>query len=461
MVRLYPLLLLAVLLTSCLAPATAQKNKKTPRPAWLDKRPNDANFYVGIGSSSITKNPGNYQEAARLVALNDLSGEIVVNISGETDFTERETNGEVEELYQSTIKSITENNLEGYEQVDTYTDGDLFWAYYRISKQKYLANKRKRFSEAMANSDDLYNRAAGEESAGRIYPAFLLYTQSLEPLLPYLISALEPEFKGKATEQNNKLTGALIKLMSGLRFESAAGEVTYKLGSKKDLKIPIKVTYNADGKSIPVERLPVQFTFGPGNGTFQSEFVNSDANGLATAVVTRIEPTKRSVVVKATFNTADFEVLFDKRVSLFTLGDVAPPSARVRIKTQGPRVLVESTEKSLGVTLTQNVLQPVVTDFLIENGCTIVGPDDEYDFIVEIKAETRKGTTAGRAHQALLNANIVALDGETEDEIVNLIFQDLKGVKFDFENASRDAYSKARKKMEEEFLPQFLDKLYN
>lgn len=464
MVRFYLLLLSVVLLASCSTPAAAQKDKKDKgknRPEWLNQRPNPSGYYVGIGSASISQNPGNYQEAARLIALNDLSGEIVVSISGETDFTQRETNDEVEEIFQSSVKSITENNLEGFELVETFTEGDLFWSYYRLSKEMYMANKRKRFSEAMANSNDLYNRASTEENAGRIYPAFLLYTQALEPLLPYLISALEPEFKGKAAEQNNKMTSALIRVMSGIRFTAVAAEVSYKFGSKKDLPIAIKVTYNQDGREIPVERFPVKFEFGPGNGVFQSEYVNSNPQGLATAVVTKIEPTKRSVVVKAVFNTQDFAVLFDKRVSLFTLGNIAPPSARVRIATKGPSVKIEATEYSLGKKLTQNILEPVINDFLIENGCVVNDPNGEYDFIIEMKVETREGTTSGRAYQALLNANIVALDAQTEDEIVNLPIQDLKGVKFDFENASRDAYAKARKKLEEEFLPVFLEKLYN
>ncbi|MDX2063120.1 MAG: LPP20 family lipoprotein [Bacteroidia bacterium] len=452
-------LLACLLLLS--VPMAAQKGRKT-KPEWISQRPRVEGYYIGISAASVSQNPGNYQEAARLSALNDMSGEIVVNIQGETDFTQRETNDEINEVFQNTIKSITENNLEGYEFVESYTEGDLFWAYYRISKQTYLANKRKRFGEAMANSESLFSKAETERQGRRIYPAFLLYSQALEPLIPYLISALEPEFKGKASEQNTKITTQLIKLLTGLRFTPAPAEIEYKLGSKKDLPVVIKVTYTEEGlPEVPVERLPVQFAFGPGAGTFQSATVNSNPQGLATAVVSKLEPTKRGVVVQATFKTDDFPILFDKRIALFTIGNVAPPSARVRIKTQGPSVKIESQESSLGKPLTQNILEPVVKDYLIENGCVVNDPSGNYDFIIEMKVETREGTTAYNAYQALLNATIVAINATTEDEVVSLPIQNLKGSKFDYENASRDAYAKARKKLEEEFLPQFLAKLYN
>jgi hypothetical protein len=103
----------------------------------------------------------------------------------------------------------------------------------------------------------------------------------------------------------------------------------------------------------------------------------------------------------------------------------------------------------------------VIKDFLIEKGCVVNDPSGKYDFIIEIKAETRAGTSAGKVYQSLLNATIMAVDANTEDEVVSLLIQDLKGAKYDFENASNDAYAKARKRLEQEFLPQFIGKLYN
>lgn len=455
--------LIALLFLTSYSEATAQRGRRDrnkDRPEWVESKPSDAINYYGVGTASMSAN-SDYQRIAKEGALADLSSDIVVSLASTTESKIVEENGEFNEYYEEAVSAITENNLEGYEQVETYNEDGVYWVLYRLNKDLYLRNKRQRFSQAMGNSKQLYTQASQLEQGGDIYQAFLLYTQALEPLLPYLVSAIEPEFKGDATEQNTKLTTKLINILSGIRFENTGGNPSYKLGSGQQLELPIKVTYrNESGREVPLSKFPVLFSFTRGEGEFVSGVANSDPNGMATGVITRINGGKGATVVMATMDTEPFKVLEDRRVSLYSIGNIAPPRAAIRITTTGPAVFIESVERSLGKDLEVPLLYTVVSDFLAANGC-VVNPDDgNYDYEITINAQTRKGTSASGAYSALLDLNIVAIDALTGEELASSALRNLKGTKFDFENASQAAFDKARDEILANFLPEFLDKIY-
>jgi len=49
-----------------------------PKPAWITERPSSGAYYIGVGSSSKTREPIDFQQIAKKNALADLSSEIRV-----------------------------------------------------------------------------------------------------------------------------------------------------------------------------------------------------------------------------------------------------------------------------------------------------------------------------------------------------------------------------------------------
>lgn len=443
----------------------AQRGKK--RPDWMEKKPVDAVNYIGIGSAPVNADAGKMQEAAKQNALANMSSDIITGISATTEVTTTEVQKtgqktDTKDEFSQKVQALTDNMLEGYEMVDSYNDGQLLSVYYRLNKNTYITNKRKRFNDAIAASDNSYTQAVSNEQSGEVYQSFLLYTQAIEPLVPWLLTVLEPEFKGKCTEQANKISAKLTNLMSRTSITAINPGPEYKFGQRTDLPLEAKVQYkNEQGQMVNIGKFPVKFAFTAGKGQLLNEFANSDETGLARGIVRGIEPSKGATVVIAEFNTADFKILEDKRVTQYTIGNTAKPKAIFRIKTAGVSVNITTEEGLLGNAINPKIFEPMLKDFLTSKGCTLVKPGDPADFTVTVKADTRQGIQDKGAFTAFMNGSITATKNETGEDVAVLPINELKGIGFEsYDQASRDCYKKARERMNKDFLPAFLKRLY-
>jgi hypothetical protein len=463
MMRLGSFALMTMLVCAC----TAFAQKRKPRPDWMNKKPVDAANYIGVGSAPVSPDAGKMQEAAKQNALANMSSDIITAISATTDVTTTEVQKtgqktDIKDEFSQKVQALTDNMLEGFEQVDSYNDGQMYSVLYRLNKSTYIANKRKRFADAITASDNSYNQALANEQSGEVYQGFLQYTQAIEPLVPWLLMVLEPEFKGKCTEQANKISTKLTDLMSRTTITAMNPGPEYKFGQRTDLPLEAKVQYkNANGQMQDIAKFPVKFAFTAGKGQLLNEFANSDESGVARGIIRGIEPSKGATVVIAEFNTADFKILEDKRVTQYTIGNTAKPKAIFRIKTAGVTVNITTEEASLGSPINPKVFEPLLKDFLTSKGCTLVKPGDPADFTVTVKADTRQGIQSNGVFTSFMNANISAVKNETGEEVAVLPINELKGTKFEsFEQASRDCYNKARERLNKDFFPAFLKRIY-
>ncbi len=444
-----------------LVPLFALSQKQGAMPNWVKVKPNDKENYLGLGSAPVEADAAKFQEAAKQKALANMSSDIVTALNAETNVITTEVNGKASDEFNNTVKAITDNMLEGYEQVDSYNDGKFYHVLYKLNKQVYLANKRKRFGDAITASDNSFNTAVSNEKSGEVYLAFMQYTQAIEPMVPFLVAVLEPEFKGKCTEQANKIATRLTRLMSNTVITPVTQNPEYKFGQRVDLPLEVRVQLKQEGGNlVPIRKFPVLFKFTGGKGQFLNDFANSDEGGIARALVKGIEPNKAATVIVAEMNTADFKILENKNVLQYSIGNTAKPRAIIRVKTQGVSVAIESEEKNLGTPLSQKQFEPMLKDYLASKGCSIVPASSNPDFTVTIKADTRQGTSVAGQSNAYMDGSISAVRNETGEEVAVMPIANLKGFYFDFPGAGMDTYKRAREKMNKEFLPAFLKKLF-
>ena len=102
-------------------------------PNWVQKDLMIKTFH-GIGVVS-KYNSENYIQTAKNNALNDIASEISINISSELVDIMIEQSGMSEEQSRSEIQALTKADLEGYELVDTWDNGNEYWVYYKLSKK--------------------------------------------------------------------------------------------------------------------------------------------------------------------------------------------------------------------------------------------------------------------------------------------------------------------------------------
>ena len=140
------------------------------RPAWVLARPVDDLDYIGIGS--CPKARADYQESAKKNALNDLASEISVRVEGNSLLSSLDSRTRFTETYQSNIRTTSNEQLEGFEMVDSWQDAREYWVYYRLDKSVHARIKAERKEKALAIARDGFGRAQERLAAGDLKGAF-------------------------------------------------------------------------------------------------------------------------------------------------------------------------------------------------------------------------------------------------------------------------------------------------
>ncbi|HPF93435.1 MAG TPA: LPP20 family lipoprotein, partial [Tenuifilaceae bacterium] len=113
-----------LLLGACVG---GKKVQGPPKPDWVTNRPTSPMYYYGIGAARKSSDVSQYQQAARQNALADMANEISISISSNSVIHAFESNLNFREDFTSTIRAQTQQDLEGYEQVDSWDDENTYW----------------------------------------------------------------------------------------------------------------------------------------------------------------------------------------------------------------------------------------------------------------------------------------------------------------------------------------------
>ena len=163
-IRLLLVSALLLMLIGCSGGKKAQQAQLAPQPEWVKMRPSSPTYYYGIGAVRKSMDVGQYQQAARQNALADMAGEISTTISSNSVLHAFESNLGFRDDFTSTIRAQTQQDLEGYELVDSWEDLENYWVYYRLSKALYQELKEQRKNDAISRSFDYFTSGLGPVS---------------------------------------------------------------------------------------------------------------------------------------------------------------------------------------------------------------------------------------------------------------------------------------------------------
>ncbi|MFA0961470.1 LPP20 family lipoprotein [Roseivirga sp. BDSF3-8] len=156
-----------------------------PAPAWVQRRPMDAAYYIGI--ATVAKRPGedNYRVAKQL-ALEDMASEISVEVKSTTTHYVSETNRRYfEEQWQSLVRTKSLEHLRDYEPVDSWEDATHLWVYYRLSRADYEDWRAREKANALTSASEWIDQSAQAVANGQLHQAFNFLGKAREALLPF------------------------------------------------------------------------------------------------------------------------------------------------------------------------------------------------------------------------------------------------------------------------------------
>ncbi|MCF7804327.1 MAG: LPP20 family lipoprotein [Candidatus Marinimicrobia bacterium] len=429
-------------------------------PDWVEKRPVDPQYYIGIGVVQKDGDSRDYIQRAKNAALSDLSSEIMVNISSEVIDIAVEQSGKSRESIRQEIRATTKSELEGYEVVDTYETRKEYWVYYRLSRGLWEMRKMERMENAMALSKDLLSHGGSLQAENNFTGAIRYYLQAFVPIQKYVAEPLETSINGENVFLKNRIYGELQETLSRISLVPVKDNINIKIGKNPGTQLLVSAIYTRDDNTeVPVMDLPVTFTFLRGNGEMLSRGLTNQ-KGTAAVRLTKITAPDKTQLVRA---AVDIERLRPPDTTLTMvegmIGGLAAPETRIMLNVSGLKAYIKSNELNFGQPLEVPYLEPLIKNSLAANGFTFSDSISVADYKIEVNARSRKGSVVYGQHVAYVDLTVAVLDMTSGEEIYKQVYEDVKGIHLDFERAGLKAFEKAGEKLEYEFTSDLLAKL--
>lgn len=422
------------------------------KPAWLESRPFNPLYYVGIGMSNKSSSSGDYQAVARDNALQNLASEITITISSELIIKLVEQAGMIREEFQSQIRSSTTASLEGYELVDSWEDDSEYWVYYRLAKEVYAERRTAAINKAKALGYDLLSRARESEAQGDAATAIALYVQALKTVENYITEPLELIHDGTTLYLQNEIFTGLQGLVNQISLVPVRASINARVG--RHLSEPLTLICRfSDGR--PVHNLPLKLWFVRGEGDFVSRIQSND-EGRAESKVIKIKSTDPIQIVQA-----ELEIIDEADPSAIIksiLRGIKLPATKFILNVSNMVFYIDSWEIHLGQNLDFKYVEPKLKNLLAGQGFSFSEDISRADFLIRLEVRSRKGAEVYNLFSSFVDLNVVVVNLATGEEIFKTSVEGIKGIQLDYEKASIEALKNAGKKMEE-VLPDLLAKL--
>jgi len=283
--RVLYLFAIAALLLSCSSSQVKRYSSKPKKvPSWITTRPVVDGYYTGIGAARFKAESTSHVDFAKSNALNDLVSEIEVTISGNAMVQQIEKDQIFKEEFQSMTKASIRDNIEGYELVDSWSDDEYYWVYYRLSKAKYREIKNRQMEMARERATDYYRRGMEEKANLKIANALNFYLKGMNELRMHLDERILVDGELEDKYLVNELMSEIIDIFSRTKIGLNRTTFEYKMGKPLNEQIVFKAIY--DGR-MGLPDMPFKSYFSNGQGSITSN-VRTDPTGSGKMILGRV-----------------------------------------------------------------------------------------------------------------------------------------------------------------------------
>lgn len=453
-----PTFLLCLLAAAC-SPAvnTSLKNDlQNTKPTWLSAKPDQSFYYIGIGHSTKT-GTNNFVQEAKKSALEDLVSEIKVNVSGTSVLSQIDANKEFQEKYEQIIKTTAADEIEEFEQVDSWQDDRNYWVYYRLSKQRYKEIKDEQKRNAVSIGLDFFTKAKQAERNNDPVLALGFYYQGFRAIEKYLAEPIRLEFEGKEILLTSEVIASMQMLLDKLEIAVTPSEVTLNRRVSIDDQSFTANAYDKASKK-KIADLPLRATFEKGAGNVFPDY-KTNAEGSAKILLTKISSRDLEQTVSIKVNPLSFAGGTATKIDSLVVQKLVVPRATILLNVQRPLVYVSSVERSLGnVKSTQQVTNKI-KNYLANAGFEFTDQKNKAELALDVDANSEKGAVSGSIFITYVTAVIRVSSVRDNKEIYATTLDRVKGFSLDFERSSQEAYNKSLEILEKEKLPELLNSI--
>lgn len=450
--RLYPLFFV---LAACSPSTTALKTDlQNPKPEWLSAKPIQGAYYIGIGHSG-KDGTNNYVQAAKKSALEDLISEIRVTISSTSVLSQIDANKEFQERYEQIIKSTATDEVQEYEQVDTWEDDRNYWVYYRLSKQRYKEIKDEQKRNAVTLALDFFTKAKESERSGDNVQALGFYFKGFHAIEKYLAEPIRLEFEGREILLTNEIYASIQQLLNRMKLTADPAELAVnRRVAQSTSSITVQASYKDSGK--PVAALPLKASFEKGAGDVFPDY-KTDPSGQTKVLISKISSRDLEQSVGVQVDLVSFAGENASDIYHLVAQKMVVPKTNILLKVQRPLVYITSIEKTLGSDKSNQQMTNRLKNFLTSSGFELTDSKDKAELWMDINANSEKGAVSGSIYITYVTAVIKVVSVANEKEIYATTLDRIKGYSLDYERSSQEAYNKSLEVLEKDKLPELLN----
>lgn len=210
-----------------------------------------------------------------------------------------------------------------------------------------------------------------------------------------------------------------------------------KAGLGLDMDLVASVT--VDGK--PQVGVPVKF-FNNNGGTVYCSTV-SDNDGLVSCKVKKISGAYKNQIINASVDLSRFLSNDTSKYVVELLKNKKTPSSSFKVQVSPSTINVSSTEDNFGKSLDVKLIEPKLKQSLSSQGFEFLDTDENTDYVINIRASSRKGGQVGGVYFAYVDVTISVYDSNIGREIFKESINNVKGGGGTFEQAGGKAYYEA------------------
>lgn len=450
-----PLVLMSISFSGCKAGKGSSETavQETAAPEWVQQRPQNGGYYIGIGSCSKLAQPLDYQNIAKKNALNDLATEISVRVQGETFLNSMEVNKNFSEEFMSTISTSTDAKIEDFEVAGVWEDKQTYFVYYRLNKAQYQQAKQAKKNMAMSAAFDYYTKGLDAERLNNVVSAFELYTRGLIQLQEYWNDVNKYRIDSSEIYLDGELYRSMQRVANGILLQPTTNKVVLSSENQFNGNLTVVATYNG----APVRAIGIISHFDKPKYT-KPRTQLSNAEGTVFVSVNDIDPKSKNNVVKLSI---DVEALMpadiDKKLANGLMKTMRGDKKEVPIEFVTPSFHVTSEEKLFGAASTQKNLQAAFSNNLVTQGMRLSDKKNESNYQVTITANTSEGGTAQGFVVAYLDLVVTVTKTTTNEVVYSESVPAIKGLQLNRDAAGTDAYKKAKDKIDSEIVNSVLN----
>ena len=440
------------ILTIC---CTSKKNLETKvdnTPIWVKEFPISSSYYIGIGVSDINANPLDYIKIAQKNALHNLISQIKVTISSQSILLEMEREYGFKQDIKSTLEMKSDDIIEGYELVSTYTRDNEYWVYYRLNKNTYkeiTANNIKKASD----ESKIYLKKALDNNTN-LKDKYTYYVQALNVLEPYLNESILTDFNNEKVNLMIEILSNFRKYINSFHINNLSKENKVMLGSSIS-SIPVAVEYNKKR----IANIPIKTSSNTLELLNYTEKTNQ--NGVfetSISSITKLDPVQKIEVI------IDFQKWLNETSSSDFIKkifeNIKAHKLDIPVFVNTPKIYIQSSEKHFGVNKGKDNLKFAAESKLHSFGLNTVTNKKDAQLIMTINSNSEKGNTINgqKMFTSMLKMNIQVKDLSNKVVFSNTT-NDIKGLQLSFDKADQIAYQKASKELNDKIIPNFINNL--